>query len=143
MALKNFTDQSCLAYASAVDLSGLIELDLSNPHTALDIFKKVLGIRQKILEQDDAIIATSLVNLGLAYTEMGELEQAHESLQQSIDIRLKTNSDRIGNSYSNMSSLLLRMAKPNDAEEMLKCCPSLKDFTDETFMKTGNPRFSG
>lgn len=35
------------------------------------------------------------------------------------------------------------MGKPDDAEEMLKKCPSLKDFTDETFLGTGNPRFSG
>ena len=35
------------------------------------------------------------------------------------------------------------MGKPNEAEEMLKKCPSLKDFTDETFLQTGNPRFSG
>jgi hypothetical protein len=26
---------------------------------------------------------------------------------------------------------------------MLAKCPSLKDFTDETFLNTGNPRFSG
>ncbi|RMJ26747.1 NB-ARC domain-containing protein [Aspergillus sp. HF37] len=42
-----------------------------------------------------------------------------------------------------MASLLIRMGKADDAEEMLKRCPSLKDFTDETFLKTGNPRFSG
>ncbi|KAL9023330.1 MAG: hypothetical protein Q9196_007270 [Gyalolechia fulgens] len=42
-----------------------------------------------------------------------------------------------------MSSLLLRMGKADEAEEMLKRCPSLKDFTDDTFLKTGNPRFSG
>ncbi|CAP73125.1 uncharacterized protein PODANS_2_5400 [Podospora anserina S mat+] len=42
-----------------------------------------------------------------------------------------------------MSSLLLRMGRPDEAEEMLARCPSLKDFTDETFLSTGNPRFSG
>jgi hypothetical protein len=42
-----------------------------------------------------------------------------------------------------MSSLLLKMSKPDEAEEMLARCPALKDFTDETFIKTGNPRFSG
>lgn len=83
------------------------------------------------------------MNLGLAYTELGELDKARDCLQQSIDIRLMRNSDRIGNSYSNMASLLLRMGKPDEAEEMLKRCPSLKDFSDETFLKTGNPRFSG
>lgn len=81
--------------------------------------------------------------MGLAFTELGELEKARDSLQQSIDIRLMHNSDRIGNSYSNMASLLLRMGKPEEAEAMLKSCPSLKDFSDETFLKTGNPRFSG
>lgn len=35
------------------------------------------------------------------------------------------------------------MNKPNEAEEMLARCPSLKDFNDETFLSTGNPRFSG
>ncbi|KAF9771704.1 hypothetical protein IL306_010649 [Fusarium sp. DS 682] len=35
------------------------------------------------------------------------------------------------------------MGRPDEAEEMLARCPSLKDFTDETFLNTGNPRFSG
>lgn len=143
VALENFTDKSTLAYASALELSGLIELDISCPRAALDMFKKSFQIREKILDPADPFFAASLVTFGLACTEMGELEDAHSYLQRSIDIRLEANSDRIGNSYSNMSSLLLRMVKPDEAEEILKRCPSLKDFTDETFMKTGNPRFSG
>ncbi|KAK5169943.1 hypothetical protein LTR16_011869 [Cryomyces antarcticus] len=42
-----------------------------------------------------------------------------------------------------MASTLLRLGKPDEAEQMLKRCPSLKNFTDETFLSTGNPRFSG
>lgn len=42
-----------------------------------------------------------------------------------------------------MASTLLRMGKPDGAEEMLARCPYLKDFDDETFLSTGNPRFSG
>lgn len=42
-----------------------------------------------------------------------------------------------------MSSLLLRMGKPDEAEEMLQHCPSLKSFTDEIFLNSGNPRSSG
>ncbi|KAF2280328.1 uncharacterized protein EI97DRAFT_447867 [Westerdykella ornata] len=74
----------------------------------------------------------ALTNITLAYTEMWEHDKTFAA-----------HSDRIGNSYSNMTSLLLRMKRPDEAEEMLKRCPSLKDFTDETFIKTGNPRFSG
>jgi tetratricopeptide (TPR) repeat protein len=83
------------------------------------------------------------VNIGLAYTELGKFETALDYLKQSIDLRLIHNIDRIRNSYSNMASLLLRMGKPDMAEAMLERCPSLKDSSDETFLRNGNPRFSG
>jgi len=143
VALETFKDKTTLAFASATDLSGLIDLDMNHPATALLPFNTALQIRESILGPDDPLIASSLNNIALAYTEMAEMDRAYAIHQKAIDIRLRTQSDRIGNSYSNMSSLLLRMGKPNEAEEMLKKCPSLKDFTDETFLQTGNPRFSG
>jgi tetratricopeptide (TPR) repeat protein len=142
-ALEKFSDRTSLAYASATDLHGLIELDICHPGKALESFEKAYCLRRAILAEDDAFLAANLVNLGLAYTELGDLEKAHDFLQRSIDIRLRCNSDRIGNWYSNMASLLIRMGRADDAEEMLRRCPSLKVFTDETFLKTGNPRFSG
>lgn len=42
-----------------------------------------------------------------------------------------------------MSSLLLRMKKPNEAKEIMQRCPVLKDFTDDSFINTGNPRYVG
>ncbi|KAJ5058662.1 hypothetical protein J3E74DRAFT_467267 [Bipolaris maydis] len=142
-ALETFEDKSTLSYASAVDLSGLLDLDMNNPEKALVPFEEAFAIRKKLLKPTDGMIASSLNNIALAYTEMGELDKAYSAHEKAIGIRLCTNSDRIGNSYSNMSSLLLRMNKPDEAENMLKRCPSLRDFTDETFIKTGNPRFSG
>lgn len=141
--LESFEDKETLAYASAVDLSGLLQLDNAYPSAALEEFEIALKIREAILGPDDAFIASSFNNIGLAYTELNDLSQAYSYHSKAIDIRLRTKSDRIGNSYSNMSSTLLRMGKPNEAEEMLARCPSLKDFKDETFLKTGNPRFSG
>ncbi|RJE22879.1 NB-ARC domain protein [Aspergillus sclerotialis] len=143
VALDKFSDHSSLAYASAIDLQGLIELDICRPDKALKPFEEAYDLRRTILAEDDPFLAANLVNIGLAYTELGEIDKAYDHLQKSIDMRLQSNSDRIGNSYSNMSSLLIRMGKADDAEEMLRRCPSLKDFTDETFLKTGNPRFSG
>ncbi|KAI1180884.1 hypothetical protein F4777DRAFT_177094 [Nemania sp. FL0916] len=142
-AVNTFENKTTLAYASAIDLVGLIDLDLCQPEKALGSFEKALEIRKSRLGADDAFIASSLNNIALAYTEMGILDKAYSTHQQAIDIRLRTNSDRIGNSYSNMASLLLAKGKPEEAEEMLARCPSLKDFTDETFLSTGNPRFSG
>ena len=142
-ALETFEDKSTLSYASVIDLSGLLDLDMNNPEKALTPFEEAFSIRKRLLRPTDGIIASSLNNIALAYTEMGQLDKAYASHEEAISIRLSTSSDRIGNSYSNMSSLLLRMGKPDEAEEMLKRCPSLKDFTDETLIKTGSPRFSG
>ncbi|RKK17490.1 hypothetical protein BFJ66_g1037 [Fusarium oxysporum f. sp. cepae] len=142
-AISTFQDKTSLEYASAIDLGGLIALDLAQPARALEPFTRALEIRKASLGPEDPFIAYSLNNIALAYTEMGELDLSFTAHQEAIRLRLKANSDRIGNSYSNMSSLLLRMGRPDEAEEMLARCPSLKDFTDETFLNTGNPRFSG
>lgn len=142
-SIKAFSDHTSLAYASAVDLRGLIELDICHPHNSLKSFEQAFNLRKAALPEDDPFLAANFVNYGLAFTEMGELDKARDYLQKSIDIRLKAKSDRIGNSYSNMASLLLRMGKPDEAEDMLKSCPSLVNFTDEIFLDTGNPRFSG
>lgn len=143
LALVLFSNQTSLAFASAIDLRGLIDLDISRPMTALEAFAEAYAIRKKILEPDDALLAANFVNIGLALTNLNIRDMARGYLQESINLRLLHNSDRIGNSYSNMASLLLLMGKADEAEKMLKRCPSLKDFTDETFLKTGNPRFSG
>ncbi|KJZ74929.1 hypothetical protein HIM_05660 [Hirsutella minnesotensis 3608] len=142
-AISTFEDNTSLEYASAIDLSGLIDMDLARSAKALESFTRALDMRKARLGPEDPFIAYSLNNVALAHTEMGELELAYTAHQEAIRLRLKANSDRIGNSYSNMSSLLLRMGHPDKAEEMLARCPSLKDFTDETFLSTGNPRFSG
>ncbi|CAM1507781.1 Fc.00g046290.m01.CDS01 [Cosmosporella sp. VM-42] len=142
-AISTFEDKTSLEYASAIDLGGLIDLDLAQPAKALGPFTRALEIRKASLGPEDPFIAYSLNNVALAYTEMGELDLAFTAHQEAIRLRLKANSNRIGNSYSNMSSLILRMGRPDEAEEMLARCPSLKDFTDETFLSTGNPRFSG
>ncbi|TLD28819.1 hypothetical protein PspLS_03746 [Pyricularia sp. CBS 133598] len=127
----------------AIDLGGLLDLDLAQASRALGPFKRALEIRRARLGPEDPFIAYSLNNIALAYTEMGELELAHEAHSEAVRLRREPKSDRIGNSYSNLSSLLLRMGRPDEAEEMLARCPSLRDFTDETFLGTGNPRFSG
>jgi tetratricopeptide (TPR) repeat protein len=142
-ALETLEEKDSLMYASATMLHGLIELDTNNVQKALESFLLAFSIRQLLMDPDDAFVASSLNALSIAYTELGDFNKAVETGQQAIEIRLRTKSDRIGNSYSNMASLLMRMGKADEAEEMLKRCPSLKDFTDETFLQTGNPRFSG
>ncbi|RMY81350.1 hypothetical protein D0861_08341 [Hortaea werneckii] len=132
-----------LSYASACTLRGLVQLDTLDAEKALCSFLKGLAVRERLLPAHDAFIASSLNAISLAYTELGKLAEAQETGNRAIQIRRETQSDRIGNSYSNMASTLLRMGKHEEAEAMLAQCPSLKDFTDETFLSSGNPRFAG
>jgi hypothetical protein len=46
-ALETFVDKSSLAFASATDLVGLIDLDMCKPEEALGPFNVALDIRRK------------------------------------------------------------------------------------------------
>lgn len=143
MSIILCSSQDIRGRAQGIDLGGLIDLDLAQPAKALEPFTCALEIRKTRLGSEDPFIAYSLNNVALAYTEIGELDLAYTAHQEAVRLRLKANSNRIGNSYSNISSLLLRMGRPDEAEEMLARCPTFKEFTDKTFLSTGNPRFSG
>ena len=141
VAISQLADKETLIFARAINLRGLLYLDANQPKNALEHFKTGLSIRQKLLNHTDGFVASSLSNVGLAYTELNDFDQSIALHQRAIDIRLTTNSDMIGNSYSNMASCLLRMGKENEAEKMLMQCPLLQDMSDESFLRTDNPRF--
>jgi tetratricopeptide (TPR) repeat protein len=142
-ALSIIPDKFSLAFASALTLRGFIDLDLNKPRAALISFRQALAIREKALDPQDELIGSSLNAISLSYTELNELDSAEEYGWRAIGIRLGNQSDRIGNSYSNMASTLLRRGLPDEAEEMLRKCPSIKDFSDKDFLDSKNPRFSG
>ena len=142
-ALKSFSNKQSLAYASAIDLLGLLDLDMALPHKAIASFETGLSVRQALLSAADPFIAFALNNLALAYTEVPDLVKAEQYHKEAIALRLQNSPDRIGNSYSNYAVTLLRMGKPDEAEHILMQCPSLQGCTDETFLQADNPRFFG
>lgn len=142
-AISAFRDMTSKEYLNAVDLLGLIDMDLNQPRAALSAIEKVLEVRRSISPPDDPFTAYSLNALGLAYTELPDLDKAYRAHQEAMSIRERIGSDRVGNSYSNMASLLLRMGKPDEAEDMLKRSAYLTDLSDEPFLASGNPRHSG
>lgn len=73
---------------------------------------------------------------------MRELEKTDNMHSQAVKIRLDFNTDRIRNSYSNISCMPPGTEKPKDARGMLKRCSSLKGFSDISF-QIGNQCFSG
>ncbi|KID79396.1 hypothetical protein MBR_00708, partial [Metarhizium brunneum ARSEF 3297] len=100
--------------------------------------------RLKLIDDFAASFRTIANGLGLLESDEDSSRLLLKAVghDDSFRLRLKANSNRIGNSYSNISSLLLRMGRPKEAEQSLAKCPALKDFSDETLLSTGNPRFS-
>ena len=76
-ALLIFEKKDTLAYASAMDLLGLIQLDRNDIHDALETFLKALRNRQRFRGPHEAFIVSSVNNIGLSYIELGELEKAY------------------------------------------------------------------
>ncbi|KAJ5673943.1 hypothetical protein N7462_009382 [Penicillium macrosclerotiorum] len=132
-----------LARTSALDLWGITNLAICRPKAALQAFKEAYNLRTATLPQDHISLAGNSVNLGIAWTELREFDEAEICLRQSIEIREKHLGEKIGNSCGNMASLLLRAGRIDEAEKMLRRCCYSTNFTDEALLETTNPRLSG
>lgn len=106
-ALSIIANKCSLAFASALTLKGLIDLDLNKPKAALISFRQALAIRYDVLDLYNELIGSSLNTISLSCTEMNELDLAEKYRWQAIKVRLNNRSHRIGNSYSNLASTLL------------------------------------
>lgn len=143
-AAKGLIDnKETLAYARIVNVSGLISLNLNEANESIEPFQQALAIREALLGPDDTLTAWVYNNLGLAYTELNDFPKALEYHEKAAEMRHRNQDGLIGNSYSNFSSLYLKMGEPNRAEKYLFDCPSLQNCTDETFLNKNNPRFAG
>jgi tetratricopeptide (TPR) repeat protein len=47
-----------------------------------------MEIMKKYLGEDDVMITTTYMNLGMAYDEMGQYDRAEKYLQQAMDVRI-------------------------------------------------------
>ena len=65
-ALSIISDKLSLAFASALTLKGLIDLDLNKPKSALVYFRQALEIRENALDPQDELIGSSLNAISLS-----------------------------------------------------------------------------
>ncbi|GAB1210553.1 hypothetical protein APSETT445_009348 [Aspergillus pseudonomiae] len=141
-ALEWKGDTNSSRYAQAHNVMGLVQVDLRENTKALENLKKALEIRESTLPPTDWGIGVSISNVGLAYTEQGDLPQAMTYLQRSLDFRKATNCRMVDNSYANIASCLLRMGKPREAEAMYTSVPDVRDLTDEQLLRESLPRYA-
>lgn len=144
VAIEITDDKSSLSYARSINLYANCCVDTNLAHKAYELYSEALRIRETSYGAEHPRVAVSHSNLGMCCTELDQIKfsEGLQHLEKSLEIRMKVDPAMIGNTYSNMASLLLRMGKPNEAEKALASCPSLKDMSDETFLKLDNPRFS-
>ncbi|KAF4546901.1 Hypothetical protein D9617_106g078150 [Elsinoe fawcettii] len=142
-AIDSFEDRTKIEYTAALALLGYIQMDLTQSDSALIHFEEAHRIRAAQLPETHPIMAGMYNDIGVAQTEIGDLDAAYKTHNKALEIRLAIKSDRVGNTYNNISALLLRMGKPDEAEETLARDPNLRDLSDETMLASGNPRYSG
>ena len=90
---------------------------------ALVLAKKVIEIREKLLPQNDALLATSYTNLGYLYRGLGKYYDAERALKKALNIE----ESRAGNDHVNQTELLTSIGwllhaqnNPMDAEPFFK-----------------------
>ncbi|KAE8390334.1 hypothetical protein BDV23DRAFT_183624 [Aspergillus alliaceus] len=141
-ALERNGDTKSMNYAQALNVMGLVQVDLRENSKALVNLQKALEIREAILPPTDWGIGVSISNVGFAYTELGDLIQAMRYLQRSLDFRKAINCRMLDNSYANIASCLLRMGRPDEAEAMYTAVPAVRELTDEQLLRENLPRYA-
>lgn len=142
-ALAYVEDKTSLNYAAVMFKDGLNKLYTRRYHAAIESFKEGLHIRERLLGSDHFLVAWGYNNLGLCYTELDLHDEALTNLNAALERRKANDVPSIGNSYSNLASLYLKMGNPAEAERYLFSCPSLQNLSDDLLLSKNNPRFAG
>lgn len=79
IAIESFVNKKTLAYASAIELFGLLRLDDPQPTRALERFEDSLRIHESILGPDEHFIAASLDTVAIVYTELDMLREGYDT----------------------------------------------------------------
>lgn len=130
-----------LKCAAALNIKGPIEMDLGNSSVAVGLIKEGLRLRELLYTNPDNWgIAASMGNLALAYMEMGDVDLSLEYHNKALGFRKRIRFERLGNSYFNLSALMVRMGKPEDAEEMYRKVPGIGSATFYDLLDDDKPR---
>ncbi|KAF7879508.1 hypothetical protein EAF04_000704 [Stromatinia cepivora] len=133
--------QETLQCAAVLNVKGLIEVDLGNSSTAVGYLREGLRLRESLCTNpDNWSIAASMSNIGIAYMEMGKIDLSMEYHNKALEFRKRIKYKRLDNSYFNLTALLVRMGKPDQAENMYRQVPGIGGLTDADLLNDDKPR---
>lgn len=109
---------SGLPLACVHDLFGLLHRDMNQPNWALVSFRDGLQRKEKHVRSGHELIASSLLNIAITYTETEEFDKANEAYERAISIQDGANSTLLVVSYAGLASLRLKIGKLDEAEQL-------------------------
>ncbi|KAJ8065271.1 hypothetical protein OCU04_005970 [Sclerotinia nivalis] len=133
--------QETLQCAAVLNVKGLIEVDLGNSSTAVGYLREGLRLKESLCTNpDNWSIAASMSNVGIAYMEMGKVDLSMEYHNKALEFRKRIKYKRLDKSYFNLTALLVRMGKPDQAENMYRQVPGIGGLTDDDLLNDDKPR---
>ncbi len=134
--LERMNLQGTIPYANTM-------LNIANAYRAggrledsMECYRKVMEVYRVQLEPDDMLVASLLNNISLLYQEMGEFDQARESLLKALEIveKYPNTAFETAVTYANLAATCLELSQDEEAAEA--CRRSIMIFERENIRDT-------
>jgi tetratricopeptide (TPR) repeat protein len=122
MRALSLSVEGSLDEATALNMLGIVEKNLSKYDAAVAHFEAALKIRKNLLGNNHVEVAGVCVNLSGVFRQLGRLDEALAMCSSALEIYNKASGDNqkdIAISHQNMGNMLRLQRKPGEAMEHL------------------------
>lgn len=106
-------DRILVAYADLL-------FDQGRPEEAEALFRQALEFRRHLYGEEHPLVATSLNDLGAAFSNRGKLEEGEDLLRQALDIRRRLLGENHPDLAETLSNLGVLRSRRDDADEAVR-----------------------
>jgi serine/threonine protein kinase/tetratricopeptide (TPR) repeat protein len=118
VALLEEGGSDSLTLAAAVNRLAIFLRATGRVDSAIPLYQRALGLRERALPPDNLDVASSMNNLANAYAVSGHFDQAIPLLRRALAIRekgLPPNDPTLGGTYSNLATMLMDTEETDSA----------------------------
>jgi serine/threonine protein kinase len=121
-----------ISLARFINNLGSVHFDLKHFDSAAVSFREALDMRARLLGEESDVYAITLVNLGNALTNMGELAQAEPLLVSAVALEQRVFGEdhpTTASAYNALGEVYLRQGRPLDAEPLFRRAHDIRSAT--------------
>jgi CHAT domain-containing protein len=107
-----------ITIAASINDIGLV-YSRSNPEKAIEYYQQALEEYKLLFGREDSRIVTAYTNIGIAFSNLGNYEKAHENLDMALDIRQKIERSTVQEAFIH-SSIGVVYSRENALQEALQ-----------------------